>query len=109
MSVLIHYVIEEYQTKMVGVGYHFYVVRVKTCLTMCVPLTPEEDAVYHEYLRRFTKGGEFNGDIADQTTQSCNMSYQRAQVAVLGLFKKGKISLIKNQGDEENRKKIDCD
>jgi hypothetical protein len=48
------------------------------------------------------KDGKFNGDIAKLTAESCNMSYQRAQVAVLGLFEKGKISVVKNQGEEEN-------
>ena len=68
---------------------------------MC-ELTPDEDAVYHEYLRLYMKDGKFNGDIAKLTAESCNMSYQRAQVAVLGLFEKGKISVVKNQGEEEN-------
>ena len=63
---------------------------------MRVPLTTDEDAVYHEYLRLYVKDGKFNGDTAKQTAESCNMSYQHAQVAVLGLFEKGKISVVKN-------------
>jgi hypothetical protein len=73
---------------------------------MC-ELTPDEDAVYHEYLRLYMKDGKFNGDIAKQTAESYNMTYQRAQVAVLGLFEKGKISVVKNPGKkktEKNRK-----
>jgi hypothetical protein len=48
------------------------------------------------------KDGNFNGDIAKQTAESCNISYQRAQVAVLGLFEKEKISVVKNYGEEKN-------
>ena len=67
---------------------------------MCLPLTPDEDVVYQEYLRRYIRDGTFHGDIAEQLAASCNMSCQRAQAAVSGLSGKGKISLADDLGEE---------
>ena len=68
---------------------------------MCLPLTPDEDVVYQEYLRRYIRDGAFHGDIADQLAASCSMSCERAQAAVSGLFEKGKISLMDDTGEEK--------
>ena len=68
---------------------------------MCMPLTPDEDVVYQEYLRRYIRDGSFHGDIADQLAASCSMSCERAQAAVLGLLEKGKISLMDDTGEEK--------
>ena len=47
---------------------------------MC-DLTPDEDAVYHEYLRLYMKDGKFNGDIAKQTAGRalCHISVHKLQ------------------------------
>jgi hypothetical protein len=76
---------------------------------MCLTLTPDEDAVYQEYLRRYIRDGSFHGDIADQLAASCTMSRERAQAAVSGLFEKGKISLIHDPGEEQTKNRIDRD
>ena len=74
---------------------------------MCLPLTPDEDVVYQEYLRRYIRDGTFHGDIAGQLAASCSMSCERAQAAVSGLSEKGKISLIDDTGEEKSCHRVD--
>ena len=68
------------------------------------PLTPDEDIVFSEFLRLDVEPNgipvELFGGFLEQLAASCNMSIQRARVAIQGLIDKGKFDAADETKDE---------
>ncbi len=55
---------------------------------MTAPLTPDEDAILFEYHRRNLQPDKLNKKTIKEIAKSCNMSFERAGAAILGLLEK---------------------
>lgn len=68
------------------------------------PLTPDEDVVFREFTRLDVEPNaipvELFPGFLDRLAASCNMSLQRARIAIQGLIDKGKFD-VAEQTDEE--------
>jgi hypothetical protein len=76
----------------------------KELSTMDEPLTPDEDVVFLEFLRLDVEPNgipvELFEGFLEKLAASCNMSVQRARVAVQGLIDKGKFDTDEEIKDE---------
>jgi hypothetical protein len=76
----------------------------KEIKTMDEPLTPDEDVVFLEFLRLDVEPNgipvELFEGFLEKLAASCNMSIQRARVAVQGLINKGKFDADEETKDE---------
>jgi hypothetical protein len=76
----------------------------KELSTMDEPLTPDEDVVFLEFLRLDVEPNgipvELFEGFLEKLAASCNMSVQRARVAVQGLIDKGKFDTDEETKDE---------
>ncbi len=68
------------------------------------PLTPDEDMVFSEFLRLDVEPNgipvELFEGFLERLAASCNMSIQRARVAIQGLIDKGKFDAADETKDE---------
>jgi hypothetical protein len=55
---------------------------------MTARLTPDEDAVLFEYHRRNIQPDKLDKKTIEEIAKSCNMSFERAGAAMLGLLEK---------------------
>jgi predicted transcriptional regulator len=55
---------------------------------MTALLTPDEDAVLFEYHRRNIQSDKLDKKTIKEIAKSCNMSFERAGAAMLGLLEK---------------------
>jgi hypothetical protein len=76
----------------------------KEIRTMDEPLTPDENVVFSEFLRLDVEPNgipvELFEGFLERLAASCNMSIQRARVAVQGLINKGKFDAAEDSKDE---------
>jgi hypothetical protein len=88
-----------------GQGYgYIYAVWQKEMRTMDEPLTPDEDVVLSEFLRLDVEPNgipvELFEGFLERLAASCNMSVQRARIAIQGLIDKGKFDSAEETKDE---------
>ena len=79
---------------------------------MSEPLTPDEDIVFHELLRLDVEPNQvpvelFEGFL-ERLANSCNLSLQRARIAITGLIEKGKFDVAEDEKEEriQNEREI---
>jgi predicted transcriptional regulator len=70
---------------------------------MMVPLTPDEDAVLFEYHRRDIQPDKLDKKTIKEIAKACNMSFERAGAAMLGLLEKD-IFYVEEKKEREKKK-----
>ena len=73
------------------------------------PLTPDEDVVYREFLRLDVEPNQIPPDLyagfLERLAETCNISLQRARIAIQGLIDKGIFDVV----DEGNMERMQTD
>ena len=73
------------------------------------PLTPDEDVVYREFLRLDVEPNQIPPDLyagfLERLAETCNISLQRARIAIQGLSDKGIFDVV----EEGNMERMQTD